>query len=183
MARQLTYKQRRFIQEYLANGGNGTQAALVAYPGQDENSAKVTASQNLTKSNIRLEIESELKRYSVGPKQLAKVLHDALNAETEMIIGPGETRKNPDHNVRLKALREAATMLDAYPRQAASQHEHKHLHLQTNEPIEVMRFKVIHGRAPSDRELADLLGRPDVQSVDSSPDDQPIIDAETDDDP
>ena len=51
--KKLTPKQARFVEEYLIDA-NGTQAAIRA--GYSKRSAKVTASQNLSKTNIAAEI-------------------------------------------------------------------------------------------------------------------------------
>lgn len=49
----LTLKQDRFCQAYVANGGNGTEAARTAgYKGSD-NTLRVVASENLTKPNVK----------------------------------------------------------------------------------------------------------------------------------
>lgn len=53
VAKKLTPKQAKFVEEYAKNGGNGTQAAMKAYNVKDESVAKVVASENLTKPNIR----------------------------------------------------------------------------------------------------------------------------------
>lgn len=55
MGQRLTDKERAFCRYYIANGGNGTQAAISA--GYAPGSAKVTASQMLKKPQIRAEIE------------------------------------------------------------------------------------------------------------------------------
>ena len=52
--RKLTERQRRFIEEYMACG-NGAEAARRA--GYSEGIAKVQASENLTKQNVKAEIE------------------------------------------------------------------------------------------------------------------------------
>lgn len=52
--RKLTQRQRRFIDEYMACG-NGAEAARRA--GYSEGIARVQASENLTKQNIKAEIE------------------------------------------------------------------------------------------------------------------------------
>ena len=51
--KNLTPKQARFVEEYLIDA-NGTQAAIRA--GYSKRSAKVTASQNLSKANVAAEI-------------------------------------------------------------------------------------------------------------------------------
>lgn len=52
--RKLTERQRRFIDEYMACG-NGAEAARRA--GYSEGIAKVQASENLTKQNVKAEID------------------------------------------------------------------------------------------------------------------------------
>lgn len=49
----LTEKQKRFCEEYLKNGGNGTEAYLAAYDGNSENAASVEASKFLGRDDIQ----------------------------------------------------------------------------------------------------------------------------------
>lgn len=63
-AQALTTKQRAFIEYYLANGFNATQAALSA--GYSAKSARSTASENLTKPNIKAVIDSRIKAMAMG---------------------------------------------------------------------------------------------------------------------
>lgn len=58
--RRLTLKQRNFIDEYLANGGNGTRAAAVAGYHGDDNTLSSVASENLAKPAILTQIEAHL---------------------------------------------------------------------------------------------------------------------------
>ncbi len=52
---KLTKKQEMFCRFYVSNGHNGTQAAIGA--GYSENTARSTASENLTKPNIKAFVE------------------------------------------------------------------------------------------------------------------------------
>jgi len=61
MARDLTVKQRRFIDEYLVDY-NATRAAVAA--GYSEKTAKVTACENLTKPHLKREIDAEVAKRS-----------------------------------------------------------------------------------------------------------------------
>ena len=55
---KLTVKQQKFVEAYINNGGNGTQAVWDAgYDCKTSNSARVQASENLNKPNIILAIE------------------------------------------------------------------------------------------------------------------------------
>ena len=57
---KLTPKQKAFVREYKANGGNGTQAAINA--GYSEDSARAISSENLTKPYIQEAIKQEEKK-------------------------------------------------------------------------------------------------------------------------
>lgn len=57
---KLTPKQKAFVREYKANGGNGTQAAIKA--GYSENTADVIATENLRKPSIKEALEKEEKK-------------------------------------------------------------------------------------------------------------------------
>lgn len=52
----LTIKQQRFVNEYVANGGNGTRAAIQA--GYSEDTASEMAYENLNKPHIKQAIEA-----------------------------------------------------------------------------------------------------------------------------
>jgi hypothetical protein len=156
MARQLTKKQREFVKAY-AEQGNGVKAVLAAYEVSSYESANSIAVENLQMASIRTAIDKAWRQINLTPERFASTISDAMEAETEMVVGPGVTRTRPDHNVRLKAVDLAARPSDAYPHEPAATHEHCHLHLESTEPIEVMRFRVIHGRAPTGRELRELI--------------------------
>lgn len=49
----LTEKQKRFCEEYIKNGGNGTEAYLAAYDGNSENAASVESSKFLGREDIQ----------------------------------------------------------------------------------------------------------------------------------
>lgn len=51
--RPLTLKQKKFVAEYVKNGGNVTKAALSAYPNQNYNSAHVQGHENLQKPTVQ----------------------------------------------------------------------------------------------------------------------------------
>jgi phage terminase small subunit len=76
--KQLTLKQRRFLKEYLRNGGNGVQAALAVYNTYSYSTANSIARANLQKPLIQEAIKRELEQYDVNPKALACTLADRL---------------------------------------------------------------------------------------------------------
>lgn len=57
--RQLSLKQRRFADEYLANGGNATQASLKVYNAKNYNTAHVIAAENIQKPTILTYIQQK----------------------------------------------------------------------------------------------------------------------------
>lgn len=56
-ASELSLRELRFIEAYLANGGNGVAAARQAGYRGDANSLKVTASRALSRANVRAALE------------------------------------------------------------------------------------------------------------------------------
>ena len=80
----LTPKQLRFVQLYIANGGNGTQAAMQAYDAKSENVARAMASENLIKPSVANCIHDVMLKQLATPAFAASRLHFfALNAEKE----------------------------------------------------------------------------------------------------
>lgn len=152
MARRriLSEAQRKFISEYVSNGQNGTQAALAAYDASPA-AASVIASQNLQKDSIRSRILRLIEQRDIGPDRWAQVLENSMVAVTD--------DNKPDYSTQLKAVDLTAKLADAYPHESTKtvDHRHAHVHVQLTEPIEVTRFRVLHGRAPTERELKSLM--------------------------
>lgn len=65
---RLTQKQRVFVLEYLRNGFNATRAALTA--GYKKDSARQTASENLSKPDIAVAIKEELGRRGITAERV-----------------------------------------------------------------------------------------------------------------
>ena len=80
---KLTPKQQAFCEEYIANGGNATEAAISA--GYSPKTAYSIGSENLTKPEIRERIEA-LSR----PQRERRIAtaQDLLEALTEIINDP-----------------------------------------------------------------------------------------------
>lgn len=70
----LTDKQKLFIQNYLSNGFNATQAAIAA--GYSENTAGIIGFENLKKPNIRAAIDAEIDALLANRKELTKKVID-----------------------------------------------------------------------------------------------------------
>lgn len=82
----LTPKQLAFVTEYVANGGNGTQAVLKAYNTNDPNSAKVLASNMLTSRNVQRALQDILfKQFATPAMAAAGFVQLAHGAEDERV--------------------------------------------------------------------------------------------------
>lgn len=82
-ARPLTHKQEVFVAEYVKNGGNAKQAAIKAYPDQNENSAAQQGWQNLQKLELARAIRDEFARQGVTLEKALKPIVKGLEATTK----------------------------------------------------------------------------------------------------
>lgn len=98
---KLTPKQEKFVVEFGKNGGNGTQAALVAYDTDNARTASVIAAENLAKPSIYEEARAALEKHNVTLDRMSKVVSDALDAEEDGKI---------KHETRLNAVKTATTL-------------------------------------------------------------------------
>lgn len=60
----ITYKQKRFIQEYIKNGGNATKAVLSSYDTDRVTTAKKIGSNNLKNPTIQEQLNKALSKYN-----------------------------------------------------------------------------------------------------------------------
>ena len=81
--RALTPKQEAFVAEYVRNGGNAKQAAIKAYPNQNENSAAQQGWQNLQKLELAKAIREEFSRQGVTLEKALKPIVKGLEAKTK----------------------------------------------------------------------------------------------------
>ena len=81
--RALTPKQEAFVAEYVKNGGNAKQAAIKAYPEQNENSAAQQGWQNLQKLELAKAIRDEFSRQGVTLEKALRPIVRALEAKTK----------------------------------------------------------------------------------------------------
>ena len=116
---KLKRKQKAFIAEYVANGGNGVQAALKVYNTNDYNTANQIARDNLQKPTIMREIEKQMNDTGLTVKKAINAINDAYDAEK---------KGSPDHNVRLRSADMTLKLADAYPKNREVSHQHHHLY-------------------------------------------------------
>lgn len=77
----LTIKQKKFVNEYIKSNGNGQQSAMKVYDTKDPNVARAIASENLTKPNVKNELNKLLKDAGYNPIQSIVALKQVQNAE------------------------------------------------------------------------------------------------------
>ena len=116
---KLTEKQKRFADEYIKSG-NATQAAIKA--GYSKKTAKIVASQNLTKLNVKSYIDDRMKVIEDNRIMTAKEAVEFLTSvvrgdvkETVVIgtpFGAEEVEKEADVKTRISAVKE---LLKRYP--------------------------------------------------------------------
>lgn len=81
MSRKPTLKQKAFVEEYVRNGGNGTQAALKTYDTDDYKTAQNISSENLSKPIVMEELIKTARRLGVTEEKIVSPVVDALNSE------------------------------------------------------------------------------------------------------
>ena len=81
MSKRLTTKQKAFAEEYIRNGGNGTQAALKTYETEDYQTASSISKDNLQKPLILEELVKTARRLGVTEEKIVSPVIDALNSD------------------------------------------------------------------------------------------------------
>jgi hypothetical protein len=111
---KLTNKQKGFVKDYIANGGNGTEAALQNYKIKSKNKvdvAKSIASENLTKPYIADKVKSIAEQ--IPDELLVKVQIEGLSANRSIAVGE-QIIETADHAVRHKFLDSGLKLKGAY---------------------------------------------------------------------
>ena len=81
MSKRLTTKQKAFAEEYIRNGGNGTQAALKAYNTENYNAANTISVENLQKPIVIEELIKTARRLGVTEEKIVSPVIDALDSQ------------------------------------------------------------------------------------------------------
>ena len=81
MSKRLTTKQKAFAEEYIRNGGNGTQAALKTYETKDYQTASSISKDNLQKPLILEELVKTARRLGVTEEKIVSPVIDALDSQ------------------------------------------------------------------------------------------------------
>lgn len=114
----LNSRQKKFADEYIANGGNGAQAALTA--GYSEKTARYQASRMLTKDNIQAYLKESTEAMwdeskmtvsealaisaSIARGEPQKSYHKKVNKQTGKVVQEFEFINTPHIEERQKSL-------------------------------------------------------------------------------
>ncbi len=134
--RKPTLKQRCFIQAYVQNGCNATQAAWVAYDTQDYDTAKSIGCENLTKPYIRQEVDRLMEAVELSTKDSLRAIKDAFSATDE--------NNHPDHRMRLKAAVMLLKLRGAYPQNRQTHQHQPQQDVHQRQPMEVIMDALKH---------------------------------------
>lgn len=148
----LTDKQRAFVEYYLANGFNGTQAALSA--GYAEKGARQQAAETLAKPYIRELIEARIKEIAMSADEALARLSEMARASMEDFIDADTATLNlakAKANGKLHLVRKFThnvgketenISIELYDAQSALLAILKERHLEAGEPTESFRVDV-----------------------------------------
>lgn len=153
--RKLSLKQKRFVKEYIANGGNGTQAALKVYDTKSDDVAQTIASENISKPIIKQSIDEIANSQGLTPSVILSKFSDISSKTVEKWSG----------DTVLKATVEMARILGMYPST-----KHSKLNINVKGNIKDLNFTEVKKELKViDSELGDLLEETstlsDTQSV------------------
>lgn len=81
MSKRLTTKQKAFAEEYIRNGGNGTQAAMKVYDTESYKTASAISVENLEKPLIIEELVKTARRLGVTEEKIVSPVIDALDSQ------------------------------------------------------------------------------------------------------
>jgi hypothetical protein len=101
-----TFKQKRFIAEYIKNNGNGTKAVLASYDVTDRLQAKSIAHTNLEKEVVKEGIKEALEKSKLTPEYVVTKLNESIDSSI------GVKSKNAD---ALKGIDMLLKLYNAYP--------------------------------------------------------------------
>ena len=108
--RGLTVKQKKFVKAYVANDGNGQEAAKAVYDVHSDAVARTIASENMTKPNVKSAIDEALEKHHITMDAAVAPIADGLKA-TRSISAGDEVYEQVDHPTRLKASGMALKLL------------------------------------------------------------------------
>lgn len=111
-------KHKKFAQEVVKNGGNGTLAYAKVYPAATKHSAEVSASRLLKNAEVKTEIEDYRQAIARvnGPEAVAKTLKGLLKAKKKIYFEGEHVDTDADHaarNAAVKTVLQSQGVLDS----------------------------------------------------------------------
>ena len=104
-SKKLTPKQAKFVECYLANGMNGTQACLEA--GYSESGARVQANTNLTNTNI----QEAIRKHRDKTSKKLEITRESLLKDIQVAKDMALTEEQPQFQAYLKSIEMQAKIL------------------------------------------------------------------------
>jgi len=101
-------RHQQFIDEYLSNGMNGTQAYKKVYPSVQDNSARINANKLLTRTDIAEEVK---KRQEATANRLEITREFIVQEYLELINSAKNDELGPDRNNWNKSLQQLSKLL------------------------------------------------------------------------
>lgn len=92
--------QLQFIQEYLLNGNNATQAYLKVKPNVENTTARTEGSLLLAKPNVKQEMDRVLEERLHVTADTSKITQDKLNLDTQRFINMALVDRNPNAGLK-----------------------------------------------------------------------------------
>jgi phage terminase small subunit len=140
---ELKPKQKKFVKEYIKNGGNGTQAVIDAgYKVKDRKVAGVVSAENLAKPSIAKVVKSLSEAFT--DKELIKVHKEGLQASKKIFKNNNESGEvelvgdEPDYPTRHKYLETAYKLKGSFaPEKSVN------LNINSDSPEQMARLKDI----------------------------------------
>lgn len=175
MAEQkLTIKQKKFADEYVKTG-NATEAAIKA--GYNEKNAKVIASQNLTKLNVKAYIDTQMEKIEsskiMGAKEAIEIISAIARGESktkQMVKYQDQTwlvEVPPSYNDILNASKE---ILKRYPLNALDKAQIKKaqaeaVRAEAEAKLAKAQAEQLHTVADKTREKMDKLSTEELRNL------------------
>lgn len=100
--KQMTIKQEKFVQEYIKNDGNGTQAALVAYDTTDPVTASAIARETLESPLVAQAVAISRAQFSDNVRQIL----DKCGAMAHVVYSAMQDIQHDDPKVRAMARKD-----------------------------------------------------------------------------
>jgi len=139
---KLTIKQRKFISQYIKNGGNATQAVLKTYPNISYDNAGNYGHELIKKPHIARTIITTLERRGLTEDFAAKKLKKLMNAKRPIVVNK-EIVEVSDNPTQLEATKTTLKLHGHLGTGVNIQEDHREQHMHINGPEDIERLEKI----------------------------------------